>query len=328
MPTNLPPEYFAAEKKYREAQTTTEKIAGLEELIGTIPKHKGTDKLRAELRRKLSKLRSESQKKKGAAHQVSAFQIEREGAGRVVVLGAANVGKSALVNALTHATPQVSASPYTTWSPTPGMMPVKDIQVQLIDTPPLSEDYIEPELFDLVYSADLMLLMVDLQAFPIQQFDKSLAILEAHNIVPLELRSQYGEDSRRYFLSLLVAVNKCDDASFDEDFEIFCQLLEKEWPLLPVSTATRRNLEQLGEIIFEKLEIIRVYSKPPGDDPDLSQPFVLKKGATMEEFAAKVHKDFLENLKSARVWGSGVFEGQMVKRDHILQDGDIVELHI
>lgn len=328
MPTNLPPEYFSAEKRYRDAQGPTEKIAALEELISTIPKHKGTDKLRAELRRKLSKLRSEAQKKKGAGHQVSAFQIEKEGAGRVIILGVANVGKSALVNALTHATPPVSPSSYATWSPTPGMMPVKDVQVQLIDTPPLSEDYVEPELFDLARSADLLLLLVDLQAFPIQQLEKSLAILEAHNIVPLELQSLYGEDFRGYFLPLLVAVNKCDDASFDEDFEIFCQLLEKDLPLLPISTTTRRNLDRLSEIIFEKLEIIRVYSKPPGDDPDLGQPFVLKKGATIEEFAAKVHKDFLENLKSARVWGSGIFEGQMVKRDHILQDGDIVELHI
>jgi ribosome-interacting GTPase 1 len=199
-----------------------------------------------------------------------------------------------------------SLSPHTTWAPTPGMMPIKDIQVQLIDTPPLGEDYMEPELFDLVRTSDLVLLMVDLQGFPIQQLEKSLTILEAHHIVPLELRSQYSEESRMYFLPLLVAVNKWDDASFDEDFEIFCQLLEKEWPLIPVSTTTRRNLERMGEIIFEKLEIIRVYSKPPGDEPDKSQPFVLKKEATMEEFAAKVHKDFLDHLKSARVWGSGI----------------------
>ena len=260
MPTNLPPEYFSAEKKYRDAQGTAEKIAALEELISTIPKHKGTDKLRADLRRKLSKLRSESQKKKGASHQVSAFQIEKEGAGRVVILGTANVGKSALVNALTHATPQVSPSPYTTWSPTPGMMPIKDIQVQLIDTPPLSEDYVEPELFDLARSADLLLLMVDLQAFPIQQLEKSLVILEAHNIIPLELRPQYDEDSRKYFLPLLIVVNKCDDASFDEDYEIFRQLLEKEWPLLPVSTTTRRNLERLRGV--RVLVVNALFTKP------------------------------------------------------------------
>ena len=71
-----------------------------------------------------------------------------------------------------------------------------------------------------------------------------------------------------------------------------------------------------------------MYTKPPGEAPDLTAPYVLKKGTTVEELAGNVHQDFLQNLKSARVWGSATYDGQMVGRDHVLQDGDVVELRI
>jgi hypothetical protein len=96
--------------------------------------------------------------------------------------------------------------------------------------------------------------------------------------------------------------------------------------LLPVSAETGRNLDWLRRAVFDRLEIIRVYSKPPGEEPDLSAPFVMEKGGTVEDFATKVHQDFLQTLKSARIWGEGVYDGQMVGRDHVLHDGDVVEL--
>jgi len=141
MPANLPPEYFDAEKRYRAAKMPAEKIACIEELLSIIPKHKGTDKLRADLRRRLSKHKTALQVKKGTGKRTSAFCIDREGAGQVIVIGLANVGKSALVGALTNACPEVAAFPHTTWKPTPGMLPVENIQIQLVDTPPLNRDY-------------------------------------------------------------------------------------------------------------------------------------------------------------------------------------------
>lgn len=328
MPTNLPPDYFEAEKRYRAAESTPEKIACLEEMMSTIPKHKGTDHLRADLRRQLSKLKAEKKSSKRPSKHQSAFRVIKEGAGQVAVIGPANVGKSALVAKLTNATPEVSEAPYTTWNPTPGMMLVGNVQIQLVDTPPLDRDYVESELFDLIRRADLILLLVDLQTYPVEQLTDTLSILEEHNIAPLHYKERYTDERYISFIPLLVIANKCDDKSCDGVFDIFGELLEEEWPLLPVSVTNERNLEELKQAVFDELEIMRVFSKIPGKDPDLDEPFVLKKGNTVADMAAMVHQDFYENLKAARVWGSSAFDGQMVQKDYPLQDGDIVELRI
>ncbi|MBN1138219.1 MAG: TGS domain-containing protein [Anaerolineae bacterium] len=342
MPTNLPPDALEAEKRYRAAETLEDRIVCLEEFIGLIPKHKGTDHLRADLRRQLSKLKASAQSGKKGARQDSAFHIVREGAGQVAIVGMTNVGKSALVAALTNATPEVSDAPYTTWEPTPGMMLVDNVQVQLIDTPPLSREYVEPELLNLIRRSDLILLVVDVQTQPIQQLEESIAILEEHRIVPLHRKGSYPEDPRFAFKPLLVLANRCDDQEAEELFEILTVLLESpegspdgdlrdpggRWPILPVSATTGYNLEQLKRVVFDMLAIIRVYAKPPGKDPDFSRPYVLPRGSTVEEFARKIHKDFYDNLKAARVWGSAAFDGQAVSRDHVLRDGDVVELRI
>lgn len=328
MPTNLPPEALGAEKRYRAADTIEDKIATLEEYIGAIPKHKGTDHLRADLRRKLAKLKEAAQIRKGTGRQVSAFQIDREGGGQVVLLGLPNVGKSALVATLTNANPEVADYPYTTWGPTPGMMLVENIPIQLIDTPPLSEEFVDPEMLNLVRRADLVLLIVDLQGFPLQQIEDTVAILEKNRIVAAHHRDRYEAECRLTAVPTLILANKCDDERCEQDFEVLCELLEGEWTLLPVSAATGNHLEAMKWAVVRQLELIRVYSKAPGQEPKFHSPFLLKRGSTVAEFARKIHLDFYENLKAARVWGSTAFEGQMVERDYALQDGDVVELRI
>ena len=328
MPTNLPPEYFEADRKFRKAESTSAKISSLEELIATVPKHKGTDKLRAELRRRLSKLRVDQQKKKSTSKHESEYHIEKEGAGRVAIIGSPNVGKSSLLAALTHATPKISESPFTTWAPVPGMMIIENIQVQLIDTPPLNKEHMDPEYFDILKSSNLLLLVVDLQATPFKQLEDALAILEEHKIAPVQGKNQLSQEKNFCFIPFIVAVNKDDDDKFDEDFEVFNELLESDLPLIPISAGHKRNLDKLSEVIFYKMEVMRIYSKRPGHEADMSSPFALKNGSTVEDFAQKVHKDFYRNLKTARVWGSNVYDGQMVGRDHILHDKDVVELHL
>lgn len=328
MPTNLPPEAQEAERRYREAKTTEEKIARLEEFIALIPKHKGTEHLVGDLRRKLSKLRTSPQEAKVVSRRDAAYRIEREGAGQVAVVGTTNVGKSALVRALTNAEPEVSDAPFTTWAPTPGMMPVENVQIQLIDTPPLSAEFVEPAMMDLLRRVDLILLVVDVRTDPLQHLEEAVALLEQNRIVPLHRKARYPEDRRWTFKPFLVLANKTDSEEWDEVYGIFRELLEEDWPVMPVSAETGRNLERLKHEVFQRLGVIRIYAKPPGKDPDFTAPFVIKKGSTVEDFAAAVHQDFLRDLKAARVWGSAQFDGQMVPRDYVLQDGDVVELRV
>lgn len=328
MPTNLPPAYFEAEERFRAAGTDDEKVHCLREMLTTIPKHKGTDKLRADIRRRISKLKAGLEAGKKGDRHVSVYQIEKEGPARVVVIGAPNVGKSTLVAAVTHASPKVSEYPFTTWTPTPGMMPVRDIQIQLIDTPAASQEHVEPELFGLIRTADFVLLLVDLQSRPLQQLDDTVRLLDQYHITLKAQEFNASEPRDTMILPNLVLANKNDDPSWDEEFEVFEELLEDRWPLLPISATTGRNLEQLKETLFERLELIRIYSKQPGKEVDLTAPFVLKKGDTVDEFAAKVHKDFVKNLKTARIWGTDVHDGQQVGRDHTLHDGDVVELRV
>jgi small GTP-binding protein len=328
MPTNLPPDFYEVEKRYRLAKSPAEKIACLEEMLSIIPKHKGTDHIRADYRRQISKLKTESKTQKGGSIHVSAYRINKEGAGQIVVLGPTNVGKSALLNALTNASPEVAETPYTTWNPTPGMMLVDNVQIQLIDTPPLDREYLEPEFIDLIRRADLLLLMLDLQTHPDQQLEQAIEILRQNRIIPEHLKERITVDQYVWYVPAIVLANKCDDESLDEICQIFQELIADEWPTLSVSAKTGRNLDLLRQTVFEQLDLIRVYSQAPGEEADFTEPVVLKKGATLEDFAKEIHKDFYEKLKFAKVWGSTAFEGQMVQRDYILQDGDVVELHV
>jgi ribosome-interacting GTPase 1 len=339
MPTNLPPDYYEIEKRFRSAESAAEKVSLLEEMYSVVPKHKGTDHLRADLRRQISKYKEEAQqaRKKHGGH-TPVYHIEKEGAGQVALIGPTNVGKSSLIRALTRAEPEVSEAPYTTWKPTPGMMSVENIQVQLIDTPPMNLGYVEPGLFDLIRRADLALIVVDLQSDPLQQLEDSLLLLREHRIAPrfstpeaqnrLIGNGAISNETRLVYIPAFVLANKCDDASQDDCFEVLCELFEGRCPFIPVSALTGRNFEQLKQVVFEQLEVIRVYAKPPGEPPDLERPFVLKKGSTVAGLARMIHRDFYEKLKSARVWGSTAFEGQMVQRDYLLHDGDIVELKL
>ena len=328
MPANLPPGYFEVEKRYRQAKAPAEKIEALEQILAVIPKHKGTDKLRADFRRRLSKVKSKQQAKKATSRHDAGYRIDREGAGQIALIGAPNVGKSALVAALTNATPEVADFPYTTRIPTPGMMPFENIQIQLIDTPPMIRDYTEPWLPDIIRRADMILLVVDVTADPIVELEETVALLEERRIVPLRLAPLYEGRQGSTFRPVLVVANKNDNTPAEENFQIFKDLLEDDWPIVAVSAKTGRNLELLKQMLFERLEIIRVYTKARGKAPDHNAPFVLKKGATVEDLAGKIHKEFVEKFKFAKVWGNEVYDGQMIQRDYVLQDGDVVELHV
>jgi ribosome-interacting GTPase 1 len=329
MPTNLPADYFNAEERFRSATTPEDKIKYLEEMMGTIPKHKGTDHLRADLRKKLSKLKTASTSKKTSKKQVSPFHINKEGAGQCILIGATNTGKSTLVANQTNAAPEVSEVPFTTWTPMPGMMAIENIQVQLIDTPPFSEDYIDPEFLNLIRRVDLVLVMIDLHADPVQQLEFVYQKLQENRIAPQHLEGQIESEGFLLFVPTLILVNKYDSEEFGEHYHIFQELLGGDYPLVPISAKTGHNLDEFKKKVFDLLGVIRVYSKAPGKEVDKTSPFVVEEGIQLGEFAGKVHKDFQEKLKTAKIWGSSAdFPGQMVSREHVLEDEDVVELQI
>ena len=315
MPANLPPQYFEAEKKFRLAKNPADKIVAVEEMLAIMPKHKGTDHLRAELRRRIAKLTQVSEKK--AATQRASMLIDKEGAAQVVVIGLPNAGKSQLVSRVTNASPTVAEYPFTTHIATPGMMEFENIQIQLIDTPPLTEQSIEWWLPHMIRRADALLLVVDLSSAPLAQVEAIFIELESRKVVV-----------RGNKVKALIVGNKLDLATASENYLALKNKYEGQLPIIAVSAREGVGLEELRRKIYQVLDIIRVYTKAPGKKPEFDDPIILDRGSTLEDAAASVHKDFAAKLKYARIWGSGKHDGIMAKRDHILQDGDIIELHL
>ena len=329
MPANLTPEYHRAEERLRSARTTGEKIAALEEMLRVIPKHKGTDHMQADLKARIAKLRKEPPKK-GARSSFS-YIIPREGAGQVAVAGPPNTGKSSLVRALTRATPEVGDYPFTTREPTPGMMVFEDIAFQLIDLPPLSDQYVEPWVFDLIRHADLVWLVLD-GLDPLAGLDEARRLLEARHVglcpAGAPLPPPPPEDPTRLWKRTLLVLTGLDKPDVADTIGVVDDLLERRWPLVPVSSPSGAGLGDLKRRTFDALGIIRVYTKQPGKPPDRSAPFTLPRGATIADLAARIHNDLLPTMKFARVWGASAFSGQAVQKDHVLAEGDVVEIHV
>ncbi len=327
MPANLPPQYFEAEKVYRQAKTPEEKVEALEIMLAIMPKHKGTDKLRAELRRKIAKFSEEAQRRPSTARKGSAYNIKKEGAGQVVLVGLPNIGKSQLVSALTEASPEVADYPYTTKMPVPAMLKFENIQIQLVDMPPITDREARPWFSHLLRNADVLLVVVDLGDDSLIQLEAILAELEDMKV---KLMMEGAEEEPAPGVvpkRALIVGNKGDLSESGGHYAMLSSRYGAQFPVVVVSAKERTGLEEMKRAIYETLGVIRVYTKSPGKKAELEEPVVLKKGSTVEDAAGSIHKDFRSRLKYAQVWGSGKYDGQRVKRGHILEDGDIVELH-
>ncbi len=326
MPANLPPQYFEAEKNFRAAKTAEEKIAALEEMLAIMPKHKGTDHLKADLRRRIAKLTQTGDKK--AAIQRASMVIQKEGAAQLLVIGLPNAGKSQLVSTLTNASPAVADYPFTTHTATPGMMEFENIQIQLVDTPPLVANSTEYWIPPMLMRADALLVVVDLNDDPLAQMETITTELGRMRIGIIDKKTgdEQGGVLRRK--KALIVGNKIDLAQANQNYRDLADMYKDQLPVIAISAKKGTGLEELKLKIYQMLDIIRVYTKTPGDKPDLNDPIILQRGSTLEDAAEEIHKDFPARLKYARLWGSGKHDGIMVKRDHILQDGDIIELHL
>lgn len=323
MPANLTPQYRAAEAKLKAAHAPEDRRQALEEMLATIPKHKGTEKLQADLKRRLARVRQEEEIR--AAKHGHIIKVEPEGAAQVVLLGPPNCGKSSLLGAVTHAEPGVADYPFSTTRPQPGMMPYEDVQIQLVDMPPIAREHMDPWLPNVVRGADAAILIADPTSADVPEDVEVVRDRLASVRIPLVGELPEDSDPKDTPLATLMVISKADRAR-EDDIAVLEELYGAEYHVVRVSVATHAGLEQLKVALWRHLQLVRVYAKPPGKPADRLEPFVLPHGATVVDLAERVHREIAETLAFARVWG-GKLDGQRVARDFELRDRDVVELH-
>ncbi len=324
MPANLTPAYQKAEERYRRATRDEERLAALQEMLSTIPKHKGTDRMQGDIKRRISQLRKQAAKK-GAARGLDPFYVPKNGAGQAVLIGPPNVGKSSLLAATTNAAVKVGEYPYTTALPTPGMWAYEDAQIQLVDTPPMTPEHVPPGLFGTIRQADVVAVVVDAAGDALEQAESALSVLDGRDIQLAGVRRNDLSDEGSSRWSGLIVANKADLAEA-ETLDALSELYAGRLDVMPVSALTGEGLDRLGSRLWELLGVIRVYTKEPGRRADNDQPYTLPVGSTIDDLARAIHRDLPELMKFARIWGAGRFDGQRAHRNEILRDKDVVEI--
>jgi ribosome-interacting GTPase 1 len=336
MPANLTPEYKKAEAAYKRARDPQERLELLGEMSRAIPKHKGTEHLRAEIKTRIKELKAElAGPSKGGAKTGPATFIHPEGAAQVAIIGPPNSGKSTLHASLTGSHTHVGDYPFTTQYPEPGMLTIDDAHVQLVDLPPISPDHPIPWIGNTLQSADGALLVIDLtQPGCVEALVTVVELLEERQVTLTERwgsrvdEGDEGDDPFGMQLSTLLVANKSDlIADVDGELAACMELADMQLPTLAVSSVTPGGVAEIGPWLFRSLEIVRVYTKVPGKDPDMGRPYTVRHGATVGEVAQLVHRDLASSFQHARIWGSDAYDGQQVGKDHVVEDGDVVEIH-
>ena len=333
MPTNATPDYKKAEAEFRQARTPEDRLAGLREMLRTLPKHKGTEHLQADIKSRIKELTEElAGPRKGGARTGPAHVVHPDGAGQVALLGPPNSGKSALHDRLTGSHAAVGPFPFTTQFPQPGMLPHLDIGIQLVDLPPVAAQHPVPWLANALQPADGVLLVVDL-GDP-ECVDQ---ILELHDLLAdrkVFLTGNWAaedqeelEDPFAQLLPTLLVAAKADQVDhYEEELAAFRELTGRDYPSVTVSAEAGAGLDAIGAFLFEHLGVVRVYTKIPGQPPDRSRPFTVRRGQTVEDVATLIHKDLVATMRWARLW-RGEIEGLQVGKNSLVEDGDILEIH-
>ncbi|RKX18851.1 MAG: GTP-binding protein [Candidatus Zixiibacteriota bacterium] len=331
MPANLPPQYYALEKEFKKETDLHEKLRLAKELLGVMPKHKGTDKLQADLKAKISKLKKQiesGRKKHGARRADTLDHIEKEGAAQIILVGPPNSGKSSLLDSLTNLKPAIADYPYTTREPSAGIMTFETVQFQLVDTSPISKEQLDTYLLNLIRQADLVVVVADVSDAGLESglkvvFDR----LIEKRIVLVPQVTKKNDDPRIAYKKTIIAAHKYLEKNGEKGLKKLRDLYP-EFTIIPTSILDDDSLNNFKAAIFNSLGIIRVYTKRIGHDVDYVDPIILPVGGTVEDAAIALHKDFAYKLQYAKVWGKGKFKGQRVKNSFVLSDKDVIEFHI
>ena len=332
MPANLPPQYYELEREFKNERDPREKLRLAQELLRIMPKHKGTDKLQAEVKSKISQLKKTIEgggnKSHGTRHVTAMDHIDNEGAGQIILIGPPNSGKSSLLDIFTHAKPLIADYPFSTREPQTGMMTYDTVQLQLIDTPPISTDLYENYMSGLIRNADLVMIVADLSSQTmISDLEFILKKLEEKRIILKPEKFEKPDDARFAYKKTIVCAHKEYEDETHKQLNELKNIFEN-FVIIPTSILDEESLKNLQKVIFTALSIIRVYTKPVGHDPDYNDPIILPIGGTVEDAAETLHRDIAEKLKFAKIWGEGKFDGQKVQGDFELNDKDIVEFHV
>jgi len=330
VPANLTPQYQKAEEEYRRAQTAQEQAECLERMLRLIPKHKGTEKLQADLKTRLKDAKAEFAAETQAPKKGHSYKIPAQGAGQVILLGGPNSGKSRIVAELTNAEPLVADYPFTTHEPFPGMMPWEDVTVQLVDTPPITSSHIEPYLTSMVRSADAVLLVMNGSSDDAPEETAAVVAQLRDRKTLLADRTGFDEEDFSVVrIKTMLVVTRSDDPECDTRLELLAELLGADcrFQTFKVDFDHAESREALRNAIYEFMDVIRVYTKAPGKPADYQAPYTIPCGGTVADLATKVHRELAEQFKFAKVWGTSVHDGQSVGREHELHDKDLVELH-
>ena len=353
MPTNVTPEYRKAEEAFRKAVGVDERIACLEDMIAVLPKHKGTEHLYADLKRKLSKLKTQADStgRKGGGPTLG---FGREGAAQFILAGAPSSGKSSILKALTNADPEIGDYPFTTTRMQPGMVAYEDIQIQLVDSPPVTAEYVPTHLLGLIRGADALLLVADLGAESLlEDLEAVVGALTARHLHLVRRKDPHRHDE----ILCRILANKADAQGASSRLELLRELAAAglstmlpatgedgpgetaaagpgdassrpvELEVLPISCRDPASVGALPRILFDWLRIVRVYTKTPGEKPDLGRPYTVFAGQTVADICTLIHKDFAENLRFARLWRDSPHPITVSPQEPV-QDRDVLELHL
>lgn len=320
--------YRKAERDYRHAQTAVEQVECLQKMLTLIPKHKGTDKLQGFIKSKLSEAKQALRQQANLPKTGQAFRIPRQGSGRIVIVGGPNGGKSTILKLLTNANPEIAPFPYTTREPMTAMMDFGGSQVQLLDTPPVTIGQLPPWLLNLVRTADGAILAFDGSSDDAPE-ETAAVIKEFRNRKTL-FSDTAGFDKDDFAVAhvpSLVVVSNANDSECDDRLELLQEVEAIDCPILKYEATEEGHVSVLRDAVFDRLNLIRVYTKPPGKPADMNSPLTIDRDGTVEDLALQIHEDLASSLKHARLWGHGDHDGQIIGRDHVLRDGDVIELH-